>query len=158
MTGIFKKQTMAVSFICLSLMGAFTSCNKNDDPILPKGSSVEAVIDDDFKTIRMEWSEADSFCLYDGSSTFTFTRKGETATFVNEETPVTTNCCYAYYPANGVVSADKYAFTVNLPDPAGCGRGICCRGVYRLQRLNRNMERFPLPVRLQVLELRNPES
>ena len=116
MTGTFKKQTMAVSFICLSLMGAFTSCNKNDDPILPKGSSVEAVIDDDFKTIRMEWSEADSFCLYDGNSTFTFTRKGETATFVSEETPVTTNCCYAYYPANGVVSADKNAFTVNLPD------------------------------------------
>gem|GEM_PF-298359 len=120
------KRTILISILAV----LFVSACSTDKEILDtdyssrKGFTLEAFIENSStktsltngeENLKIMWSEGDSFILYDGTSSHTFTRDGATSKFHSSTTPDAGGEWFCYYPASAVESSSASSFSVVLP-------------------------------------------
>ncbi|MCQ2138100.1 MAG: hypothetical protein MJY60_05290, partial [Bacteroidales bacterium] len=113
------KKTIIMALVVLGAV----SCAQEQPQDKMASFTIAAVIEDNATRTQisqgdgrfaMDWSDGDSFALYDGASLITCNRVSGTSQFTSDQTPVG-NSFYAFYPASAVASTADGAFTVTLP-------------------------------------------
>lgn len=92
--------------------------------------STRTQIVDNSGSFSLEWSDGDSFSLFDGASLLTFSRVGGTSRFTSATAPAAAEKYYAYYPGNAVNSAADGRFTVTLPSEIDYTEGNITAGQF----------------------------